>query len=142
MNIILGRLVCGCAGMRGELRAGYIGHVTALGNKLSELAQHREGVATALATSTDWAIWLQRVLQPRNEREDVQRWACGRPSATETPDRNIPLADSMMDVRLPPCLLSNPCDPSIFLSWGLCFEFLWSDKPSCWGSSCWGLRSE
>jgi hypothetical protein len=73
--------------------------VTALGNKLTELAQHREGIATALATCTEWSIWTQKVLQPRNEREDVQHWACGRPSATEATDRNIPLADGMMDVR-------------------------------------------
>ena len=87
-------------GQRGDLRAGYIGHLTALGNKLGELAGQRELIASALAGSTEWSIWLQKVLQPRNERENVHRWACGRPSQQDLVQRGNSADDSMLEVAL------------------------------------------
>lgn len=103
---------CARAGQRGELRAGYIGHVTALGNKLGELAGAREGIAAALAGSPEWSIWLQKVLQPRNERENVLRWACGRPSPSDLHQQcGGPADSSMLSVRNAP-LISSPCSDS------------------------------
>ena len=63
----------GCAGQRGPLRAGYMGHVTALGVKLGELARQRVVIAHALGASEAWAAWQQGVLQPRSETENVYR---------------------------------------------------------------------
>ncbi|BDA44664.1 Serine/threonine-protein phosphatase 6 regulatory subunit at N-terminal half [Coccomyxa sp. Obi] len=85
------------AGQRGTLRAGYIGHVTALGNKLGELSAQREAIAAALAGSPEWSIWLQKTLQPRNERENVHRWACGRPSQQDLVQRGNSGEESMLE---------------------------------------------
>ena len=70
-------------GERPVLRAGYMGHVTALANKMGEVGTRRAAVTEALRGSRAWATWLQRVLRPRNELENVMRWACGRPSAAD-----------------------------------------------------------
>ncbi len=71
------------AGERRPVRAGYMGHVTALANKLGEVGTRRPAVTEALRGSRAWAAWLQRVLRPRNELENVMRWACGRPSPAD-----------------------------------------------------------
>ena len=54
-----------------------------MGNKLAETAGRREDVAAALGASKEWPTWAETVLRPRNERENVMQWACGRPSASE-----------------------------------------------------------
>ena len=71
------------AGERKPLRAGYMGHVSALANKMGEVGTRRPAVAEALRGSRAWQDWLKRVLRPRNELENVMRWACGRPSAVD-----------------------------------------------------------
>ncbi|KAK9834883.1 hypothetical protein WJX81_006337 [Elliptochloris bilobata] len=71
------------AGERKPLRAGYMGHISALANKMGEVGTRRPAVAEALRGSRAWGSWLQRVLRPRNELENVMRWACGRPSAAD-----------------------------------------------------------
>lgn len=83
------------------LRAGYMGHITALANKLSAMADKRSGVAAALEASAEWAQWRASVLQPRNEREDVNRWACGRPSTQEMASRAASAEDPMLEVSPP-----------------------------------------
>ena len=80
------------------LRAGYMGHITALANKLSAMADKRSGAAAALEASAEWAQWRASVLQPRNEREDVNRWACGRPSTQEMASRAASADDPMLEV--------------------------------------------
>ncbi len=76
--------------------------MTALGNKLGELSGQREAIAAALAGSPDWSIWLQKTLQPRNERENVHRWACGRPSQQDMVQRGNSGEESMLEVgRVP-----------------------------------------
>ena len=83
------------------LRAGYMGHITALANKLSAMAEKRSGVAAALEASAEWGRWRASVLQPRNEREDVNRWACGRPSTQEMASRAASAEDPMLEVSPP-----------------------------------------
>lgn len=60
-----------------------MGHVSALANKMGEVGTRRPAVAEALRGSRAWQDWLKRVLRPRNELENVMRWACGRPSAAD-----------------------------------------------------------
>ena len=83
---------------RAPLRAGYMGHVTALANKLSAVAEERPVIAGALGGSAQWAAWRDAVLQPRNEFEDINRWACGRPSTQEMASRAASQDDAMMEV--------------------------------------------
>ena len=51
--------------------------------QVAEAAARRTDIAQALGSSPLWPGWAQRVLQPRNERDNVMHWACGRPSASD-----------------------------------------------------------
>ena len=75
-----------------------MGHITALANKLSAMADERPVIAEALGSSGQWGQWRDTVLQPRNEFEDVNRWACGRPSTQEMASRAASQEDPMMEV--------------------------------------------
>lgn len=75
-----------------------MGHITALANKLSAMADERPVIAEALGGSAQWAQWRDAVLRPRNEFEDVNRWACGRPSTQEMASRAASQDDPMMEV--------------------------------------------
>ena len=75
-----------------------MGHITALANKLSAMADEHPVIAEALGSSGQWAQWRDTVLQPRNEFEDVNRWACGRPSTQEMASRAASQDDPMMEV--------------------------------------------
>lgn len=83
-----------------------MGHVTALANKLTAVADERPGVAEALEGSPQWRAWREGVLAPRNACEDVNRWACGRPSTQEMASRAASADDPMMQVG---GSLSFPC---------------------------------
>ena len=66
---------------RAPLRAGYLGHVTHLGNRLAALAAAgNAAVAAALAAEPAWAPWAEGDLRARTERDDPDAWACGRPA--------------------------------------------------------------
>lgn len=67
------------AGSR-KLRAGYLGHLTHIANRLAEAATVRDAVAAALGATPGWGAWVEGTLRSRNETEDVLTWACGRPS--------------------------------------------------------------
>ncbi|XP_027342210.1 serine/threonine-protein phosphatase 6 regulatory subunit 3-like isoform X2 [Abrus precatorius] len=62
-------------------RAGYIGHITRIVNKLVHLAHNRSHILTCLQENSEWNEWQTTVLQERNMVENVHRWACGRPTA-------------------------------------------------------------
>ena len=62
------------------------------------MADKRSGVASMLEASAEWEQWRASVLQPRNEREDVNRWACGRPSTQEMASRAASAEDPMLEV--------------------------------------------
>ena len=53
------------AAVRPPLRAGYLGHVTHLGNRLLALASSSRAVADALADDPDWAAWADGDLRAR-----------------------------------------------------------------------------
>ncbi|CAJ1955949.1 unnamed protein product [Sphenostylis stenocarpa] len=64
-------------------RAGNIGHITRIVNKLVQLAHSRSLVLTCLQENSEWNEWQASVLQERNVVENVHRWACGRPTALQ-----------------------------------------------------------
>jgi hypothetical protein len=64
------------------LRAGYLGHVTRIGQVLQEAAAQQQDIADVLQATPSWPE-LQQQLAPRFELEDVSRWQCGRPANTE-----------------------------------------------------------
>lgn len=64
------------------LRAGYLGHVTRIGQVLQEAAAQQQEIADVLQANPSWPELLQQ-LQSRFELEDVTRWQCGRPANTE-----------------------------------------------------------
>ncbi|KAL2593674.1 hypothetical protein AAZV13_12G143100 [Glycine max] len=64
-------------------RAGNIGHITRIVNKLVHLAHNRNLILTCLQENSEWNEWQASVLQERNVVENVHRWACGRPTALQ-----------------------------------------------------------
>lgn len=90
---------CACAGVRAALRAGYMGHITTLANKLMAMEDERGLVSEALQGSQQWVQWRDTVLRPRNAFEDLNRWACGRPSTQEMASRAASQESPMSEVR-------------------------------------------
>lgn len=68
---------------KGPLRAGYLGHVTRIGQVLQEAMQQQQEVADVLKDCAEWQQFVQQQLAPRLEVEDVMHWQCGRPVNTE-----------------------------------------------------------
>lgn len=79
---------------KAPLRAGYLGHVTAIASTLEEIVVRtpRQDAASItavtsirelLAAHEGWQTWRVDVLAPRLEVENVSKWACGRPAATD-----------------------------------------------------------
>ncbi|KAI8524026.1 hypothetical protein RHMOL_Rhmol13G0117400 [Rhododendron molle] len=62
-------------------RAGNLGHITRISNKLVQLANSNIHIQTFLQVNTEWNDWQTTVLHERNMVENVYRWACGRPTA-------------------------------------------------------------
>jgi serine/threonine-protein phosphatase 6 regulatory subunit 3 len=62
-------------------RAGNLGHITRISNKLVQLSNSNIHIQTFLQDNTEWNEWQTTVLQDRNMVENVYRWACGRPTA-------------------------------------------------------------
>ncbi|MED6155840.1 hypothetical protein PIB30_009048 [Stylosanthes scabra] len=62
-------------------RAGNIGHITRVANKLIHLSHSRSNILSRLQENNEWNEWQAKVLQERNAVENVHRWACGRPTA-------------------------------------------------------------
>ncbi|KAJ0967624.1 hypothetical protein J5N97_024541 [Dioscorea zingiberensis] len=63
-------------------RAGYIGHITRIANKIVQLSNNNEHIWTYLKDDNEWISW-QNVLSERNAVENVYKWACGRPTAIQ-----------------------------------------------------------
>ena len=69
------------SGKRQPLRAGYLGHVTHLGNRLLALASNgNAAIAEALASEPTWQPWADGDLAARTQRDDPDGWECGRPA--------------------------------------------------------------
>ncbi|KAF7805598.1 serine/threonine-protein phosphatase 6 regulatory subunit 3 [Senna tora] len=64
-------------------RAGNIGHITRIANKLIHLAHNQSRIQACIQENSEWNQWQATVLQERNVVENVHRWACGRPTALQ-----------------------------------------------------------
>eukprot|EP01026_Neomeris_dumetosa_P029370 TRINITY_DN237_c0_g1_i6.p1 TRINITY_DN237_c0_g1~~TRINITY_DN237_c0_g1_i6.p1 ORF type:complete len:837 (-),score=131.35 TRINITY_DN237_c0_g1_i6:715-2964(-) len=68
----------------GMIRAGYHGHITQLGMRLCHLASEHDEIKNLLEGHPEWPPFFVHILQPRAEKENVLRWACGRPAHIDT----------------------------------------------------------
>ncbi|XP_022752860.1 serine/threonine-protein phosphatase 6 regulatory subunit 3-like isoform X2 [Durio zibethinus] len=75
------------AGKRAQ-RAGNIGHITRISNKLVQLGSSNSHIQACLQVNSEWNEWQANVLQERNTVENVFRWACGRPTALQDRTRD------------------------------------------------------
>lgn len=71
-----------------KIRAGYLGHLTCLANRLADAATVRKPVAGALGAHPPWGEWVEGTLRGRNDLEDTMTWSCGRPSKREVASVN------------------------------------------------------
>jgi len=72
---------------KAELRAGYMGYVTRIGNKIKEIATRGGGgpLEAAIETNATWRDWVAGSLWEQNQLESGSSWACGRPSHMDDP---------------------------------------------------------
>lgn len=87
---------------RRPLRAGYMGHVTYIANKVIEAAP-RLGLVDELGANICWRAFCEGPLKERNDLENVDKWECGRP-AMERPGAEDGAGDdaSLMDLEAKP----------------------------------------
>ncbi|GMG98801.1 hypothetical protein Nepgr_000641 [Nepenthes gracilis] len=69
-------------------RAGNLGHITRISNKIIQMAPNNSIIQTYLQENGEWGEWQATVLQERNVVENVYRWACGRPTALHERNRD------------------------------------------------------
>ncbi|XVF20243.1 hypothetical protein REPUB_Repub11eG0180900 [Reevesia pubescens] len=69
-------------------RAGNIGHITRISNKLVQLGSSNSRIQACLQVNNEWNEWQANVLVERNAVENVYRWACGRPTALQERTRD------------------------------------------------------
>ncbi|KAM6578887.1 hypothetical protein CsatB_030724 [Cannabis sativa] len=69
-------------------RAGNIGHITRIANKLVQLRNCQSRIQEFFQDNIEWSDWQATVLQERNAVENVYRWACGRPTALQDRTRD------------------------------------------------------
>ncbi|XP_028072268.1 serine/threonine-protein phosphatase 6 regulatory subunit 3-like isoform X2 [Camellia sinensis] len=69
-------------------RAGNLGHITRISNKLVQLGNSDKFIQAFLQENSEWNDWQTTVLQERNIVENVYRWACGRPTALQDRTRD------------------------------------------------------
>ncbi|POO01233.1 SIT4 phosphatase-associated protein family [Trema orientale] len=82
-------------------RAGNLGHITRVSNKLVQLRNCQSRIQEFFQDKSEWNEWQATVLQERNAVENVYRWACGRPTALQDRTRDSDdddLADRDYDV--------------------------------------------
>ncbi|XP_010414535.1 PREDICTED: serine/threonine-protein phosphatase 6 regulatory subunit 1-like [Camelina sativa] len=79
-------------------RAGYVGHITRLWNKLIQLSDSNGLIKTSLQENSEWNEWRNGVLKERNTVENVYRWACGRPTTLQDRTRDSDEEDRDYDV--------------------------------------------
>ncbi|KAF9599548.1 hypothetical protein IFM89_038814 [Coptis chinensis] len=69
-------------------RAGNLGHITRISNKLIQLGNGNTQIQAYLQENGEWVDWEATVLQKRNNVENVYHWACGRPTALQDRTRD------------------------------------------------------
>ncbi|XP_057463084.1 uncharacterized protein LOC130753136 isoform X2 [Actinidia eriantha] len=62
-------------------RIGNIGHMTCISNKLVQMGDNNSDMQAYLQENSEWVDWHSNVLAKRNAVENVNQWACGRPTA-------------------------------------------------------------
>ncbi|OVA10131.1 SIT4 phosphatase-associated protein family [Macleaya cordata] len=77
-----------CSAGKWAPRAGNLGHITRISNKLFQLGNGNSHIQAYLQENGEWVDWQTTVLQERNTVENVNRWACGRPSALQDRTRD------------------------------------------------------
>ncbi|XP_050139834.1 uncharacterized protein LOC126615946 isoform X2 [Malus sylvestris] len=87
-------------------RAGNLGHITRISNKLIQLGNSQSRVQACLQENSEWNEWQTTVLQGRNAVENVYRWACGRPTALQDRTRDSD-EDDMNDRNFDVAALAN-----------------------------------
>ncbi|KAK4255092.1 hypothetical protein QN277_008135 [Acacia crassicarpa] len=95
-------------------RAGNIGHVTRIANKLIQLAHNQSRIQAYIQENSEWNQWQTTVLQERNMIENVHRWACGRPTALQDRIRDSDEDDRDYDVAALANNLSHPFKYNIY----------------------------
>ncbi|KAI4368771.1 hypothetical protein MLD38_017286 [Melastoma candidum] len=99
-------------------RAGNLGHITRISNKLVQMASINDNIQKHLKDNSEWTQWQANVLQVRNAIENVYRWSCGRPTAlrdrTKDSDEDD-LHDKDYDVAV---LANNLCQASRYKLYG------------------------
>ncbi|XWS74289.1 hypothetical protein CRYUN_Cryun02cG0202300 [Craigia yunnanensis] len=81
------QLTLPAAGKRAP-RAGNIGHITRISNKLVQLGSSSSHIQACLQENSEWNEWQANALQERNAVENVYQWACGRPTALQDRTRD------------------------------------------------------
>ncbi|XP_039059509.1 serine/threonine-protein phosphatase 6 regulatory subunit 3-like isoform X2 [Hibiscus syriacus] len=69
-------------------RAGNIGHITRISNKLIQLGSSNSCIKAYLQENSEWNEWKANILLERNAVENVYRWACGRPTSLQDRTRD------------------------------------------------------
>ncbi|XP_031401300.1 serine/threonine-protein phosphatase 6 regulatory subunit 3-like isoform X2 [Punica granatum] len=69
-------------------RAGNVGHITRIANKLVQLGTSNSRIQKYLQENSDWDEWQGSVLHGRNTVENVYRWVCGRPTTLQDRTRD------------------------------------------------------
>lgn len=68
---------------RAPPRIGNIGHMTRIANKLIHLGNTNSLILAHLQENKKWVDWHTNTLLRRNTLENVNQWACGRPSSLQ-----------------------------------------------------------
>ncbi|XP_024382791.1 uncharacterized protein [Physcomitrium patens] len=68
-------------------RIGSMGHLTRLANKIDQTSTSNSIVQGHVQANSKWSEWVPKVLQQRNQIENVFQWSCGRPAAVQ--DRQL-----------------------------------------------------
>jgi len=64
-----------------SMRAGYQGHITQLGSRISEMLSRGDSAAlhSAAKDNKAWTQWIAVGLKDRQQLENLSSWSCGRP---------------------------------------------------------------
>ncbi|KAI3843754.1 hypothetical protein MKW92_035211 [Papaver armeniacum] len=87
-----------CSAGKQVPRAGNLGHITRISNRLIQLGNGNSHIQAFLQENDEWISWQTSILQERNNVENVNRWACGRPSALQDRMRDSDEEDRDYDV--------------------------------------------
>lgn len=86
-----------------KLRAGYLGHAIQISNIIEQAAATHPEISRHIESYTEWQKYFASVVEPVNQKEDLDAWECGRPTD------GIPRISEDDENRNPPSSsISNP----------------------------------